>query len=227
MSDLCPVPPLPPFEERTTTDPSETWAHLMATEESRRKIADIQIFLESFALTSTRLTEGPLVEILARTAGGSPMPAAWNLAPAGKEKYRIQTGKIYLDPGDWTNPMKIEGTDKEFPVNGEEWIWLELDVSDPEKPKMEMKWGKKWDWYPDTLKETSAPSSIRKAAFPVWQFRKGDEAKFPSETLVKPKLIGERFLRSEHAIVAWGVHRFATKDKRNDQTYAPILIPLA
>lgn len=156
-------------------------------------------------------------------------PDAWSLLPGGgDDKYTVQPGKIYYDYGDWTKPAEIKNFDKEWPVSGEGWIWIELDITDPAKPKMEMKAGKAWGWHPKVLEEqSSGGQSVRKAAFPVWQFRKGTEARFPSETMISEKLVGERFLSANHSVVVWGTSRNITKDGRNDQTFAPVLMPLS
>lgn len=171
--------------------------------------------------------DGRVYTVLAMDSGQVDYPAPWwpVLAQGG---YMIRTGRVYLDYGDWDHPLEIANADLVVTIQAERQVWLELDVADPEQPALSLAAGSKWEWAPDIYKLERGPSglsNLKKAAFPIWRFREGSPV-HPGEFQFNENLVGEQFISAPHSIIVWGIRRSLTDDQRNDQTFAPVLVPL-
>lgn len=229
MAEKFPVPPLPYDDPRANYNPADSIPLIQSLAEAKRHIAEIAQFLAPYSAFDAVLGDGTEVEILAILRGmGAPDPtSAWTLIrdDSHENEYRVDPGKIYLDYGMLDSPQEIEDIDKTFPIDRDGWVWIEMDISDAEQPKLALKYGKQWEWFPAPYKEQGAPSTVRKAAFPIWQFRSGGK-QYASEAVIEEGRVAEKFLYAAHSMVTWGIHA-SVINGRNDRTFAPILIPLA
>lgn len=177
------TPQPPPFDDNGGFDPIREVNHLMATNEAKDAVYALRDYLSTFVETTTTLSDGRVVTVLARATGDDDILSPWDIQASSSGGYELFAPKALKSLTDLETNITI--TNSPFtPAAGQ---WLVAKITDLTTLEIETELVSDWEDYPSAYEFTE--DTFEAARLPLWQFfEEGGDGR----ELIVPGVFGEK-----------------------------------